>query len=104
LEYNFVSRYSPKVACMDLHETNVDRLLKARSEIDEQLRHHKALLTVVFTDLVGSTSYFDRFGDTAGLAMVHRHADLAGNSFTGFGGRVIKTIGDSVMAVFPDAA
>ena len=91
---------------MDSHETNVDRLLKARAAIDEQLRQHKTSLTVLFTDLVGSTSYFDRYGDTSGLAMLQRHADLAGNTFARFDGRVVKTIGDSVMAVFsePDVA
>ena len=87
---------------MDSSETNVDRLLKARAAIEDQLRQAKTDLTVLFTDLVGSTSYFDRYGDTAGLAMLQRHADVAGNIFTRFDGRVIKTIGDSVMAVFPE--
>jgi serine/threonine protein kinase/class 3 adenylate cyclase len=82
-------------------ETNIDRLLLARAEIDEQLRQHKTPLTVVFTDVVGSTSYFDRYGDTSGLAMLRRHADLAESIFERFQGRVIKTIGDSVMAEFP---
>jgi serine/threonine protein kinase/class 3 adenylate cyclase len=85
-------------------ETNIDRLLQARAEIDEQLRQHKTPLTVLFTDVVGSTSYFDRYGDTAGLAMIRRHADLAENIFKQFQGRVIKTIGDSVMAEFPEPA
>jgi class 3 adenylate cyclase/Flp pilus assembly protein TadD/predicted Ser/Thr protein kinase len=85
-------------------ETNIDRLLLARAEIDEQLRQHKTPLTILFTDVVGSTSYFDRYGDTAGLAMIRRHADLAENIFKLFQGRIIKTIGDSVMAEFPEPA
>ncbi len=83
-------------------ESNVDGLLKARAEIDEELRRHKLPLTVLFTDVVGSTSYFDRFGDTAGLAMIHRYGELASSVAQELGGRVIKTIGDSVMAEFPD--
>src|SRR5579864_6745373 len=85
-----------------MQEDNVDYLLKARAEIDEELRRHKVPLTILFTDVVGSTAYFDRFGDTAGLAMLQRHAALASKVVAEFGGRVIKTIGDSVMAEFPE--
>jgi len=83
--------------------TKVEELLNARAEIDEQLRRHKNLITVLFTDVVGSTSYFDRFGDTAGLAMVHQHAEFGSKVVKEFSGKVIKTIGDSIMADFPDA-
>src|SRR3989454_12075996 len=81
--------------------SNVDTLLKARAEIDEQLRRHKNALTVLFTDVVGSTSFFERFGDTAGLAMVHRHAELAASIVQQHDGSVIQTIGDSVTAECP---
>lgn len=87
---------------MSGEESNLDRLLKARAAIDDELRRQKLLLTVLFTDLVGSTSYFDRYGDTAGLALVQRHAEMATQAVTELGGRVIKTIGDSVMAVFAE--
>jgi serine/threonine protein kinase/class 3 adenylate cyclase len=87
---------------MGAMQTNLDELLKARAEIDAQLRQHKDTLTVLFTDVVGSTSYYERFGDTEGLAMVHRHAELASEVVSEFNGSVIKTIGDSVMAEFAD--
>jgi serine/threonine protein kinase/class 3 adenylate cyclase len=90
---------SPK---MIPHEDDVDVLLKARAEIDEQLRRHKNTLTVLFTDVAGSTSFFERNGDTAGLAMIHRHDELATSVVQKHTGRVIKTIGDSAMAEFPD--
>ena len=56
-------------------ETNedIDQLLQARSEIDEELRRQKTKQTVLFTDIVGSTTYFDHFGDTAGLLLLYRH-------------------------------
>ncbi len=82
-------------------ESNVDRLLKARAEIDEELRRQKTPVTILFTDVVGSTSYFDRFGDTAGFAMLQRHSELATETFTEYQGTIIKLIGDSVMAEFP---
>ena len=88
---------------MILHEDDdVDALLKARAEIDEQLRRHKNTLTVLFTDVAGSTGFFERNGDTAGLAMIHRHDELATGAVQQHNGRVIKTIGDSAMAEFPD--
>ena len=80
----------------------VDELLKARAEIDERLRRHKNALTVLFTDVVGSTSYFERNGDTAGLVMIHRHDELAASAIQQHDGKVVKTIGDSAMAEFPD--
>ncbi len=83
---------------------DVDALLKARAEIDEQLRRHKNALTVLFTDVVGSTSFFQRNGDTAGLVMIHRHDELAARAIQQFEGKVVKTIGDSAMAEFPDPA
>ncbi len=83
---------------------DVNALLKARAEIDEQLRRHKNALTVLFTDVVGSTSFFERNGDTAGLVMIHRHDELAARAIEQHNGKVIKTIGDSAMAEFPDPA
>jgi serine/threonine protein kinase/class 3 adenylate cyclase len=89
---------------MDLYRNNIDQLLQARSEIDEELRRHKTLVTIFFTDVVGSTTYFDRFGDTAGLLLLHRHDSLVTSAVEEFHGMVIKKIGDSVMADFPEPA
>jgi len=81
-------------------DTDVDRLLRARREIDAALQRHKAEFTVLFTDIVGSTSFFDRFGDTAGLMMLERHNELVLPALAEGGGTVVKTIGDAVLAVF----
>src|ERR1700730_13228314 len=89
---------------MITHEEDIDFLLKARAEIDDQLRKHKNAVTVLFTDVAGSTSFFERNGDTAGLAMIQRHDELASGVVLAHGGKVIKTIGDSAMAEFPDGA
>src|SRR5215467_12915300 len=86
---------------MELYGSNIDQLLQARSEIDEELRRHKTKVTVFFTDIVGSTTYFDRFGDTAGLLLLHRHDSLVTSAVEEFRGMVVKKIGDSVMAEFP---
>ena len=80
---------------------DISELLQARSEIDEELRRHKITLTILFTDIVGSTGYFERFGDTAGVLLLHRHDNFVIHAVEEFGGTVVKTIGDSVMAEFP---
>lgn len=80
----------------------IDELLKARAEIDEKLRRHKNALTVLFTDVVGSTGFFERNGDTAGLVMIHRHDELAARVIKQHDGKLVKTIGDSAMAEFPN--
>lgn len=61
-------------------------------------------VTVMFTDLGGSTALYSRLGDHAAFALVRRHfADLRAG-VRGAGGTVVKTIGDAVMAVFPEPA
>jgi serine/threonine protein kinase/class 3 adenylate cyclase len=87
---------------MDEQDLTIDRLLKNRAELDKELQHHRVTLTILFTDVVGSTAYYERYGDTAGLAMAYRHEDLCRRSICEFAGRVIKTIGDAIMAEFAD--
>jgi len=59
-------------------------------------------ITVLFTDIKGSTAYFERFGDAAGLIMVNRCNGMIAKAVEHHEGRVIKTIGDSIMAAFDD--
>src|SRR4051812_17126348 len=87
---------------MKIREDDIDHLLQARKEIDEELRRHKTRQTVLFTDIVGSTTYFDRFGDTEGLLLLYHHDSLVTGTVEEFQGVVVKTIGDSVMAEFTD--
>lgn len=89
---------------MSQPESKLDQLLRQRAEIDDALRRHQTAFSVLFTDVVGSTSYFEKYGDIDGMAMLSRHETLARKCVEEQGGRVIKNIGDSVMAEFPDAA
>src|SRR5215471_5390978 len=87
---------------MKIREDDIDHLLQARKEIDDELRRHRTRQTVLFTDIVGSTTYFDRFGDTEGLLLLYQHDSLVKGTVEEYSGVVVKTIGDSVMAEFPD--
>ena len=79
-------------------------LLKERNKIDELMRDKfSEELTIMFTDIEGSTTYFESRGDINGISMVFRHNELLFPVIEHHQGTVIKTIGDSIMASFPDA-
>ena len=61
-----------------------------------------ASLTFLFTDLKGSTSLYTELGDGRAYALVRDHFAFLGEMVRRFEGAIIKTIGDSIMAVFYD--
>jgi adenylate cyclase len=58
--------------------------------------------TVVFTDLTGSTSVFESLGNAKATKTVTQLTRWICELFASRGGRIIKTLGDGVLAVFPD--
>jgi eukaryotic-like serine/threonine-protein kinase len=80
----------------------LEALLANRTEIDLELRKNKSPVTMMFTDLAGSTSFFDQFGDTAGVKWIEEHNSIVFPQVEKHKGTVVKTIGDSVMAYFPN--
>jgi class 3 adenylate cyclase len=61
-------------------------------------------LTVLFTDLKGSTELYSRMGDMRAYGLVGEHFGLLREVVAARGGAVVKTIGDAVMASFPTPA
>jgi adenylate cyclase len=61
------------------------------------------LMAVMFADVSGSTMFYDTLGDTQAKRMVDECIALMRNIVGRYGGRVVKTIGDEVMCVLPDA-
>lgn len=72
----------------------LSRELKRRFEKDR---------AIVFSDVVGSTDHFARFGDEAGRRLQQRHFDLLREPVLAGGGRVVETGGDSALVAFPTA-
>lgn len=64
------------------------------------VRRFEKRLALVFSDVVGSTPYFHRFGDEAGRKLQQRHYDLVNASIAPEGGRVVDTAGDGVFLCF----
>jgi class 3 adenylate cyclase len=58
-------------------------------------------LTVLFTDITGSTALYQRLGDVRAYNLVRDHFDVLFREVQNFKGVVVKTIGDAVMAAFP---
>jgi len=58
---------------------------------------------VLFADISGSAKLYETLGDAEALATVERCLAIIRQACTDSGGKVVKTIGDEVMAVFPSA-
>jgi class 3 adenylate cyclase len=59
-------------------------------------------LTVLFTDLRGSTALYERIGDLKAFDLVRQHFGYLRASIRRHSGALVKTIGDAVMASFVD--
>ncbi len=72
-----------------------------RSErVDEKEGLGIRQVTLLFTDLKGSTAMYERLGDLNAYALVREHFALLGATVQEHSGAIVKTIGDAVMAVF----
>jgi len=60
----------------------------------------RALATVLFTDIVGSTARAAEMGDHAWRETLDRHDSTAAERVAGCGGRLVKTTGDGLLATF----
>lgn len=59
-------------------------------------------ITLLFTDLKGSTALYDRIGDLKAFDLVRLHFGYLRESISRNSGALVKTIGDAVMASFVD--
>lgn len=85
--------------------TNPDVIM---SEIEEFLtgshaapaQSHRALRTVLFTDIVASTQHAAATGDERWRAVLHRMGEITADLTGRFGGTVVKSTGDGHLATF----
>lgn len=62
------------------------------------------IMTVMFTDMVGSTDITQQLGDKGAQEIVRRHNNIVRTTLRQFSGKEIKHTGDGIMASFPSAA
>lgn len=60
-------------------------------------------MAVLFADVSGSTRLYELLGDAKAFAAINGCLDLLRRVTAVHGGRVVKTIGDEIMAVLPSA-
>jgi class 3 adenylate cyclase len=60
--------------------------------------------TVLFTDIVGSTTLTQRVGDDAAMVLLRVHDTIVRDALAASGGREVKHTGDGIMASFVSAA
>ena len=64
----------------------------------------RVLATVLFTDIVDSTRQAAEVGDAAWRRLLEQHDELVREEVAKAGGRVVKSLGDGVLAVFAGPA
>jgi class 3 adenylate cyclase len=86
------------VAAADLQQIALER----RAKVQEFQRSHRvAVLTLVFTDIVGSTKLKQKFGDQKAVSAIQQHHAAIREILSRFGqGQEIETAGDSFFIVF----
>ncbi|MCV2355937.1 adenylate/guanylate cyclase domain-containing protein [Paucibacter sp. B2R-40] len=76
-------------------------IIRMQSQLQQVLtRRFERQSVLLFSDVVGSTPYFARFGDAAGRQLQQLHFDLLAQAIASFGGRIVDTAGDGAFMVF----
>jgi class 3 adenylate cyclase/pimeloyl-ACP methyl ester carboxylesterase len=73
-------------------------------DVESAQRSTRRLATVLFTDLVASTEQMQSLGDKQWSTTMDSHDDAARRAAARYGGRVVKSTGDGVLAVFDGPA
>jgi hypothetical protein len=83
---------------------NGDDILAAMEEFvtgaPRRINVDRVLATVLFTDIVGSTTRAADLGDRRWKELLDRHDEITRDCIERFGGRVVKTTGDGALATF----
>ncbi len=82
-----------------LHHPDYKRLFGEQA-LSERERVKIRAITIMFTDITGSTRMYETLGDTKAYNIVRDHFEIFFESIEKCDGKVIKTIGDAVMASF----
>jgi len=69
-------------------------------ELPTDLKLKVSNITILFSDLKGSTELYDKTGDMHAYGLVQEHFDVLKTSTRMHSGAIIKTIGDAIMASF----
>lgn len=91
---------SAAATAADVTSLNLFRELFGREVLAADQHVGVGQMAILFTDLVGSTAMYEREGDAAAYGLVREHFKLLFKAIAAHNGRVVKTVGDCVMAAF----
>ncbi len=74
------------------------------AQTDQTTPVDRILATILFTDITGSTELVGRIGDRAWHALLDQHDRVVARQVDRFGGRVVASTGDGVLARFDGPA
>src|SRR6266404_3438037 len=86
--------------------TNLEAITEAVGREPVDLRARVApdgTVTLLFTDIEGSTPMAERLGDLRWLALLREHNAIVRDQIAQYGGFEVKTIGDAFMVAFGSA-
>jgi len=87
------------------NSNELESILDERMRLDSLLQaQFSRQVAVMFTDIKGSTSFFENKGDLAGRTMIHQHNAIVLPLIEQNRGSLLKTIGDATMSVYEDPA
>jgi len=87
-----------------LDTQDIGKMLERREQLERAMKEKfQRVLTVMFTDLKGSTAIAEASGDLAVRAMLKNYHDLCTTSVKSNEGTMVKTIGDGTLSHFTSA-
>jgi class 3 adenylate cyclase/CHAT domain-containing protein len=81
-------------------ERSIGDLLRALSNIEQEIEKSRVERCVMFADVEGYTAYVDFHGDVAGRRRVQVTGEIVEQAAEAHGGRIIKSLGDGWMLLF----
>ena len=85
-------------------ELDFDKIVEERERLDRMFNEKfMKTITVMFTDLKGSTAFSETQGDLAGRTMIKHHNDIVLPAINKGNGILVKTMGDGTMSYFTSA-
>ncbi len=85
-------------------DQNIEDFLEQRKKLDAQFEEKfTKVLTVMFTDLKGSTSMAEASGDLATRMVLKAQFEIINAALAKNNGTLVKTIGDGTLSHFPTA-
>lgn len=89
---------------LDLAALSMTEIVRLQNLLSQELsRRFETDAAICFSDIVGSTAYFARFGDVVGRQLQQLHFDLLARVLAMHDGRLVDTAGDGAACIFPAA-